>query len=258
MSIYLLNATRKINQRVSATPMTRKQLFNMLLDFGAFKGSSILKYAVKNIIFEGFWNQLANAYNNYYYDYMKHTEVDIVKYRIKTTFGYSDEIINVISTSIADLEDWDIQWNPSDLTKSLHFEGIPICGTTFDFVNALLSKGYSYDPIFNTLNGTYENVKDCTINFNMSCHDIPIFMVDVHFPKNTDEKLVHNLRTRILLNELSRRPELKNDPYFLERGIYTKKIDNQLIIRFIDPWGNGMYIESECYSPSYNNLSTID
>lgn len=257
MGIFLKEAIRRISNRNPITPMTRQQLYNMLIDYGAFRSSSPLKYAVKNLIFEGFWSEIAQLYNSR----GNYGKIEKLKLKAEQTFGINPQMLDLIFSSIQDAEDWNEEWNPGDLGLCLHFEGLPIYGKTFDFVQKLIGLGYSWNFTKNCLIGTFHGIKDCEIVCNSSWSEVPIYAITVIFPPDTKEAKIFKIAALLTEEEekrmLSHTPnEYKNSDYKLSR-IQTTKVKNRCAIKFIDGIGNGFEIESCMYEP-HNNLTTTD
>lgn len=257
MSIYLKEAIRRISNRSPITPITKHQLYNMLIDYGAFRSSLPLKYAVKNLIYEGFWSEIAKLYNTR----GDKEAIDRLKYRAELTFGINSQMLDLIFCSIQDSEDWNEEWNPGDLGLCLHFEDLPIYGRTFDFIQKLIDKGYSWEFSRNCLIGTFYGINDCEVICNSSWHEVPVYTVTLKFPSKTSEEDVKKITAHEIEKEEHRLSlhtpnEYKNSDYKLSR-IHTSKIKSQYAIEYVDGIGMGFMIESCLYEP-HNNLETID
>ena len=256
MSIYLLNATRKISHRKPKTPLTKQQLFNMLVDYGAFKDSSILKFAVKNIINEGFWTKAANLYNNSSRD---PDAISRLKHQIILTFGYADSIVDSILDAIWNVDEWNQQLDSVSESKYLLFEGIPIKGCTYEFVSKLINRGFVWDIYKRGLFGRFEGISDCEVYCNQSNSEVPLFEVRIVFPDICTEEDIETLSIILRWNEIERTPTRNNDIFFIETGFsYHYNSSNsryEMVIR--DPIGFNIMVESCLYNP-HNNLATID
>ena len=264
MSLNLLNATRKISHREPNTPITKHQLFNMLVDYGAFKDSTILKFAVKNIITEGFWTKAAKIFNIKYgeqgYD---PNAIQRLKTQISLTFGYPDVIIDIILDSIWNTDEWDKKWDPKDPGLCLHFEGIPITGRTYDFVNKLIELNFSWDIYKRCLVGRFHGVENCEIKCNISDSEVPLYLLDIKLPMYINESQATSLVSELKAIEVNRlsnhvgKSYTNSDTKLSSIALCRNKNDGCLIIRYTDGIGQGIMIESFLYNP-HNNLATID
>lgn len=57
MNIFLKNATSIISHREPCKPITKQELFDMLVSHDAFGGSLVLQHAVRDMISDGFWTE---------------------------------------------------------------------------------------------------------------------------------------------------------------------------------------------------------
>lgn len=270
MSFYLLNATRLISHRKPNTPMTKRQLFNMLIDYGAFKDSPILKFAVKNIIFEGFWTKAAHLYNDMN---RERDAITRLKHHAKVTFGYHDIIIDAIFDSIWNTDEWDTNKDSEDLTHYLHFEGIPLTGSSFEFTKRLMNQGYSWNIYKRCLEGTFHGLPGCEISYNTSDSEVPLFYLSIVLPDGTAEDIATSLYRRLVSQERNRILTLYHaeqtdqnkhdllfrdvDPLDYMIQFHKNKVLNKYQIDYRDGTGHGIMIESFLYRP-HNNLATID
>ena len=228
----------------------------MLVDYGAFKDSTILKFAVKNIIAEGFWTKAANLYNN---PSRESEAINRLKHQISITFGYANPIIDAILDAIWDVNEWDKELDPISKSKYLTFEGIPITGCTYEFVSKLFDRGYTWDIYKRGLIGKFEGISNCEVYCNLSNREVPLFKVRIVFPDTCTEEEICSLSTWLRWNEYERTPERINDVYFYEKGFeyHLNKSNSRFEMVIIDPIGFNIMVDSNIYNP-HNNLATID
>lgn len=252
MSHYFLSAIHKINRRNPSLRLTKKCLFNLLLDYNAFNGNPALKFIVKTLIEEGYWDKLAKAWNEGSYE-----QVKIIEHNIKNDLGFREEAISMISNAIRNAEDWDENLNPAPF-KSIIFEGLPLTGTTDSFRDGLLQQGYGLSDDGYNLIGTFHGIADCIINPSQSNAECPLYEVKVTFPTNTEVPNILQIRDEYIDQFKS----ICADDLYLEYTVPrcvsmpVNDKDGKLIITITDPFGMGIMVES--FIPtSNNNLQTM-
>lgn len=254
MSHYFLSAIHKINRRNPSLCLTKKCLFNLLLDYNAFNGNPALKFIVKTLIEEGYWDKLAKAWNEGSYE-----QVKMIEHNIKNDLGFREEAISMISNAIRNAEDWDENLNPAPF-KSIIFEGLPLTGTTDSFRDGLLQQGYGLSDDGYNLIGTFRGIADCIISPVQSNAECPLYKVTISFPKDTEVRNILPVRDEYI-NQI--KSILSNSPYpYVEDcapryvSMQVNERDGKLILTITDPFGHDVMVES--FIPkSNNNLQTM-
>lgn len=252
MSHYFLSAIHKINRRNPSLCLTKKCLFNLLLDYNAFNGNPALKFIVKTLIEEGYWDKLAKAWNEGTYE-----QVKIIEHNIKNDFGFREEAISMLSNAIYNAEDWDETLNPAPF-KSIIFEGVPLTGTTDSFRDGLLNQGYGLSDDGYNLIGTFRGIADCIIRPSQSNAECPLYKAKVFFPKDTEVKDILPISDEYI-NQI--KSILSNSPYVEDWTLRYVSMpvndrEGKLILTITDPFGDDVMVES--FIPkSKNNLQTM-
>lgn len=252
MSHYFLCAIHKINRRNPSLRLTKKCLFNLLLDYNAFNGNSALKFIVKTLIEEGYWDKLAKAWTEGSYE-----QVKIIEHNIKSDLGFREETISMISNAIYNAEDWDETLTPTSFNNII-FEGVPLTGTTDSFRDRLLHQGYGLSDDGYNLIGTFRGIADCIISPTQSYAECPLYRVKVFFPQDTEVKDILSVRDEYI-NQIKN--IISNNPYVedlasLYVSIPVNNGDGKLILTITDPFGLDVMVES--FIPkSNNNLQTM-
>lgn len=251
MNIFLKNATSIISHREPCKPITKQELFDMLVSHDAFGGSLVLQHAVRDMISDGFWTEAAHLLNENDY-----CGVSRLKSRITVSLGYPDEIISAIIDSISSVDDWHSRVNELSRYSCLCFEDIPIGGRTIDFVNRMISKGYIWDASKGCLIGSFYGYKMCEIRYNHSCSVVPFYNVKVLFPAEAVENSLNELV--IWLRDKECRSGGSSE-FFGGYAITLKRDEKtgRYMIEYIDPKGYNTMIDSPMYT-SHNNLETVD
>lgn len=229
----------------------------MLFNNGAFTGYPALKFAIKHIIEEGFWNEAAQLFNeisgSFSLDSVRLTED--LKARIHHHFGFSDKLIGSIIDSIQFVDDWDWSVGPTDLDQHARFEGIPIRGTTYDFVRQLLHKGYNWDAENDVAIGNVHGI-NCQVKCSQSSPCVPIYEVMLFLPESVSLEAAQSLVKKLY--------EQQTDAFMTSPYAYTyirlnesHKVGQRFI--FIrDPWGFDVMVDSPFFPPRGNHLQTIE
>lgn len=243
-------ALRQVVKHGGETSLSATQLFNALSDYGAFVGSPILKFVVKTLLMDGVWNEIIELYIEREFSENKANRIrEVIKYK----YGFSDSILNLIFHAIFNIDDWDNLNNPTDLPNVLHFDDVPIGGTSYQFRKKLIQKGYKWDEELQCLIGTFNDIPNCHIFFNESCSEYPVYFVKVNLPQSIKEEEAKILVKKLLVKEQSHtRVMIQNDdPYSEYKPIHCKRNhDSTYRIIFSNVSNYGIMIESCLYEPT--------
>lgn len=251
-------ALQKVNQRAEGNPLTGSQLFNMLLDYGAFERIDPIKFLVRTLIDYKIWNQITESFNsrNDWYNVLPH-----LKQKISSEFGFSENIIQIVFKAIENVDDWDNNWNPSGPLDNIFFEGIRICGSSITFREQLRDKGYVWDEEQWCFKCRYRGFDDCEIRINESYKYEPVSYVTITFPKSVELSKVKKICEQLEKEEILRRDntllnDIKRDHILCGAFYCTKDEEGTISIHIRDYFGMGEMAEAPIYSPE-NNLTIV-
>lgn len=154
--------------------------------------------------------------------------------------------------------------------KYIHvpFEGIPIDGSTANFKNKMIAKGFQFagnhmeegeygdaDKYYMTFKGSYHGYKNSTINVFYYKANNRVYSVEVTVPRQTETTvtLAHTLASRIrkTFQELTTLPlELESFKYDYEKGIESYEINKTGLKMYNQPYVGYLSIEADVESHS--------